>query len=195
MPNSDPLLNGTPQPMNSLENKHDFKVLELISSGSQWRNSTETQPEHLAWTTTGQLQQNHCSRILNNLRTTERPGHLLYKQWGRGDKILKTINVPTNTDMTFKKSVKQSPPILIVERAVLPWNDADEWKDKCWGLMAAPSWLQRDQNFNEFLDTSGWSLFYLQAKYFFNWQQLGIYNRGIETKKKFFKERNTKIKD
>lgn len=62
------------QPLNSLENKHDFKVLELISSGSQWRNSTETQPEHLAWTTTGQLQQNHCSRILNNLTTTERPG-------------------------------------------------------------------------------------------------------------------------
>lgn len=61
------------------------------------------------------------------------------------------------------------------------------------GLTAAPSGLQRDQNFNEFLDTSGWSLFYLQAKYFFNWQQLEIYNREIKKKKK--KKRNTKIKD
>lgn len=60
------------------------------------------------------------------------------------------------------------------------------------GLVTAPSGLQRDQHFSEFLDASGWSLFYLQAKYFFNWQQLGIYNRRIKKKKK---ERNTKIKD
>lgn len=100
-----------------------------------------------------------------------------------------------STERTFKKSVKQSPPILIIERAGFPWRgiDTDEWKDRCLGLTAAPSWLQRDQNFNEFLGTSGWSLFYLQAKYFFNWQQLGIYNRG--TQKKFFLKERKKHKN
>ena len=31
---------------------------------------------------------------------------------------------------------------------------------------------------------SGWSLFYLQAKYFFNWQQLELYNREIKKKER-----------
>lgn len=39
------------------------------------------------------------------------------------------------------------------------------------------------KNVNEFLDTSGWSLFYLQPKYFSNWQQLGIHHRGIKKNK------------
>lgn len=35
------------------------------------------------------------------------------------------------------------------------------------------------------------SLCSLQAKYFLNWQQLGVYNRGIN----FFKERNSEMKN
>lgn len=52
------------------------------------------------------------------------------------------------------------------------------------GASLQPQVDSTDQNFNEFLDMSGWSLFDLQAKYFFNWQQLGIYNTGIKKKKK-----------
>lgn len=93
--------------------KHSLNILPELLQGNYNRTTV------LESSTTWQLQ---------NVQDV-----LLYKQWG-GDKILKilkTINVPTNTDMTFKKSVKQSPPILIVETAGLPWNDADEWKDRC----------------------------------------------------------------
>lgn len=56
--------------------------------------------------------------------------------------------------MAFKKSVKQSTARLIIERAGRS-NDSDGWKDSCSGPTAALSRLQRDQNVNEFLDTSG----------------------------------------
>lgn len=95
--------------------------------------------------------------------------------------------------MALKKSVKQSPARLIIERAGRS-NDSDGWKDSCSGPTAALSRLQRDQNVNEFLDTSGWSLFYLQAKYFLNWQQLGIYNRGIKKRKEKKKKEPQKLR-
>lgn len=83
-----------------------------------------------------------------------------------------------NTDVTFIKSMDAV--YQCSQRAGSLGEAASEMKEEiASGLPAGPTQLKRDQNIHVFRDTSGRLLCYLQAKYFFNWQQLGIYNRNF----------------
>jgi hypothetical protein len=76
----------------------------------------------------------------------------------------------------------------LLERSGFPGGGA--WEDK---QDPSTQTVLLDSRVQKSMDPKAqWSpLCYLQAKYFLNWQQLGIYNRGIN----FFKERNTEMKN